>query len=105
MKIFKVKQKESKTLFLAITHGGVVLNLTDSTLTLQVYDKNKVLKIEKVDNDFDKTEAIVGEVTVLLDGTDLDLEPETYKGYAKIVVGSLIDKTIEFNLIVRSSLI
>jgi hypothetical protein len=103
LKIFKVKQKESKTLFLAVTHGGSVLNLTDSTLTLQVYDKNKILKIEKIDSDFDKTEAVVGEVTVLLNGTDLDLTPDIYNGYMKIIIGTLIDKTIEFNLIVKNS--
>lgn len=105
MTILKVKRGESKIAYFAITHDGQILNLTSSTLSLKVYDENDVLRFEKTDADFDKTEVEVGEFTVLLNETDLDLDPDIYYGYVKIVIGSFIDKTVEFVLIVKSSLI
>lgn len=103
MKIFKVKQKSSVEIFFAITYGGLVLDLSTSTLTLKIYNDQNVLAIQKNDIDFNKTEAVVGEVSVLLNEIDLDLDAGTYTAYLKIEVGTMIDKTLQFKLLVESS--
>jgi len=94
----EVMQKEQKELFFVITKDGITWDLTGAVFTLKIYDDIDTLKITKNDGDFTKTYISIGKVSVQLTDANLDLNVDPYYGELKIVLGSLIDKTVKFIL-------
>jgi hypothetical protein len=96
-----IRQGEQKPLYFTIIKDGLTWNLTGATFTLKIYDDSGTLKITKNDADFTKTDISIGKISVQLTSEDLDLPVDPYYGKLQIILGELIDKTVEFILMIQ----
>jgi len=79
----QLKQGEAKTITLTVTRAyGQVVDLTGATLFLGVkrHKKDTAYIFSKVDADFDKTQQVLGIVTVNLSATDTTQAEADYHG-------------------------
>jgi len=103
-----VKQKEAKTITFTITSDGSAVDVSSAVLSFQVKEnKDDAAVISKTDEDFDKTSASSGIVTLNLSDTDLDLEAITYTAELKTVFEASvnIDKSVDIEFIVQDAVI
>ncbi len=104
-----IKQEEGKWLQFTVTRNDAIIDLSSATLKLGVkaaYTDTTYL-IEKLDGDFDKSQASVGIVRVNLSVTDTDLEVGNYLMELKIIITADIDvdKSVTYNLRIDSAVI
>jgi hypothetical protein len=106
-----VKQGEAKTLTFTVKDAdGVAVDLSGATLTLGVKrDKSdSSYALTKDDNDFEKTQASLGIVTVDLEEADTDLDEATYIGELKCAwtgPPAVIKKSADFYLQIKRAVI
>lgn len=104
-----IKQREGKWLQFTFTRNNAVIDLSSATFTLVVkesYDDTTYL-IEKVDGDFDKSQASVGIVRVNLDVDDTDLDSGNYFLEIRTVItaDTDVDKSVTYTLQIERSII
>lgn len=105
-KVLTFKQKEAKTLTLTVKEDGTPVNLTGVELFLAV-KRNKgdaEYAFSKEDDDFDKTNAANGVVSVLVSTTDLDQIAGPYVGELKVsYLDGTIDKSADLQIIINQA--
>jgi len=92
------KQGEAKTLTFTVTEDGVAVDLSTATLAFGVKKRKRddSYIFSKADEDFDKTQAANGIVSIDLSITDTDQDPWSYVGELKVTFAdSSIDKSAD----------
>jgi hypothetical protein len=98
------KQREAKHLALAVRADGNVLDLSGADLFFGVKKTkgDSAYIMSKVDTDFNKSEAAVGQVSIFLDSTDLDQEAGLYVAELKIeFLDGTVDKSLDLALVIE----
>lgn len=107
-KVLTFKQKEAKPLTLTVREDGNPVNLTGAGLFLGV-KRNKSdaeYVFFKEDEDFNKTDAANGVVSVLLSTSDLDQIAGPYVGELKVsYLDGTIDKSADLQIIINQAVI
>ena len=93
MQLLNIYKSEERQLIIEVTRDNEALDLSTSTLELNIYDGATAI-ITKEDADFDKTEASDGIVKVFLTGTDTDIDFRKYK--AKLLINGFENHELEF---------
>jgi hypothetical protein len=103
----KMKQGEAKTVNFHITRAGI--DIADATLTFQVKEKaDGAVIIEKIDDDFDKTDKANGNYTINFEVDDTKgLKAKTYVSELKTVItaDTDVDKSYDIPFVVERAVI
>jgi len=106
MKSYSVKRGEQIPIEIECRLNGDIFDLSGATLSM-VFKRNKsetAKAIEKVDNQFDKSQAGQGIIGVTLTSDDLDLTPRLYVGEIKATFPDATkDKSEDIELTVESA--
>ena len=98
------KRGEAKHLTLTVQANGAAVNLTGADLLLGV-KKTKAdseFVLSKADQDFNKTQAGVGIVSVFLSSSDLDREAGLYVAELKVEFpDGTVDKSLDLALVIE----
>lgn len=103
-----IKNGEGKNVPFLVTVDGAIKDLTGATFQLIVKD-GTTTKINKTDSSFDKTDVLIGKVSVNITATDTaaaTLPPKTYAAELKAIFTANTDVDIsqKLNFIVEPSL-
>ena len=104
-----LKQKEAKRVTITVFDNGNPADLSSSSLFMGIKNRKSdpTCCITKSDEQFDKSQAENGVVSVFFNSVDLDQEPGPYVGELKIVFpdqDGTIEKTTDLKLLIDQSI-
>ena len=107
-----IKNGEGKWLQFTITKNKEVMDLSEASFKFAVKKdiKDTAYKIEKIDSDFDKSEAAAGKIKVNIkadETTEALLPPGDYKSELKIIItdNQDVDKSFDIPFAVKKAVI